>query len=134
MRYRILLIDDDPWMLSALSLFLTGERFDVDAADDAPSARERLNGATPDLVILKLSLGGSDRGWDLAREIRNRLGDIPMIMLVEGNDPVEELLVLSVEADAYVRKPYELRSLADKIYRALLQPAAASAEPRSLSA
>ena len=66
MRYRILLIDDDPWMLSALSLFLTGERFDVDAADDAPSARDRLNGATPDLVILKLSLGGSDRGWDLA--------------------------------------------------------------------
>ena len=119
MSYRILVIDDDPWMSSTLSLFLTGELFEVVIADDEATAHERLDAATPDVILLKLTLGGADRGWDLGHEIRAQFHDIPIIVLAEGNDPVEELLARALEADGYLRKPYELFSLVENIDRVL---------------
>ncbi len=125
MRHRVLVIDDDPWMLSALSTFLAGEGFEVEVADDATTTHGRLDEGIPDLIVLKLALGAADRGWDLGHELRARLYDVPIIVLMEGRDPAEELLAMPFEADGYLKRPYELRSLVEKIDRALMQPLAA---------
>ena len=125
MSYRILMIDDDPWTLSALRTFLTGEGFDVDVADDRTTTYRRLDHAIPDLILLKLTLEAADQGWDLGHELRVQMYGVPIIVLMEGSAPAEKLLAMGLEADAYVKKPYELRSLAEKIDRAL-QPLAAA--------
>ena len=125
MSHRILMIDDDPWMLSALSAFLTGEGFDVDVAEDWTTTYRRIHDARPDLILLKLTPEAADQGWDHGHELRVQMCDVPIIVLMEGGAPVAKLLSMGLDADAYVKKPYELRSLAEKISRALRPLAAA---------
>ena len=125
MSYRILIIDDDPWMLSALSTFLSGEGFDVAIADDRMAAYRRLDHAIPDLILLKITLEAADPGQVLGHELRTQMSDVPIVMLLQGSAPAEKLRAMGLEPDTYVKKPYELRSLAKKIDRAL-QPLAAA--------
>ena len=100
MSYRILMIDDDPWTLSALRTFLTGEGFDVDVADDRTTTYRRLDHAIPDLILLKLTLEAADQGWDLGHELRVQMYGVPIIVLMEGSAPAEKFLAMGWEADA----------------------------------
>ena len=114
---RIVLVEDDPTISEPLTRALGREGYDVEwhgtgmggvgAADDA------------DLVILDLGLPDID-GVDVARRIRDKGLQVPILMLTARADEVDLVVGLDAGADDYVTKPFRLAELLARV-RALLR-------------
>lgn len=114
---RLLLVDDDPAHLDALSERLAGDGFEVTKAGSGPSALKRLDESWPDLVILDLMMPEMD-GQTLASRIKSR-ADIPILVLsaVAAADSKADLIAHF--AEDYVTKPYDYAELLARIRRVL---------------
>lgn len=130
MSYRILVVDDDPWMSSMLRAFLTGEGFEVVVAGETEAALQKLATSAPDLVIMKLPTRDDDGGWSLAHAVRGHRACVPMIAFAGAITSGEKERVAAFEADGYLRKPIELRSLVNQISRVLQPPVESSSSQR----
>lgn len=106
---RILVVDDDPDVRDLLNDYLSGQGYQVAAADGATAARSLMDAETPDLVLLDAGLPGED-GLSLARHIRERF-DIGIIMISGAGETLDRIVGLEVGADDYVAKPFDPREL-----------------------
>lgn len=106
---RILVVDDDPDVRDLLNDYLSGQGYQVAAADGATAARSLMDAETPDLVLLDVGLPGED-GLSLARHIRERF-DIGIIMISGAGETLDRIVGLEVGADDYVAKPFDPREL-----------------------
>jgi len=106
---RVLVVDDDPDVRDLLDDYLSGQGYEVLAADSAAAARELLDGEAPSVVLLDVGLPGED-GLSLARHIRERF-DIGIIMISGAGETVDRIVGLEVGADDYVAKPFDPREL-----------------------
>ncbi|MER6136281.1 response regulator transcription factor [Streptomyces sp. BV286] len=106
---RVLVVDDDPTVAEVVSGYLDRAGYEVDRAEDGPSALARAAAHRPDLVVLDLMLPGMD-GLEVCRRIRAR-GPVPVIMLTARGDEGDRILGLEVGADDYVTKPFSPREL-----------------------
>ena len=79
MRPAILLVDDDPTLLSVLSRRLTREGMDVSTAPSGNAALAALDRAWPALLVVDLMMPGMD-GFELCRRVK-RIADLPIIVL-----------------------------------------------------
>jgi two-component system, OmpR family, response regulator len=120
---RILVVEDEPLIVSFLERGLRAEGYVVDAAGDADGALERLRAATPDLVLLDVMLKGSD-GFDVLATIRAIDPGLPVIMLTARGDIADRVRGLDLGATDYVVKPFAFAELAARV-RAHLRGAAA---------
>jgi two-component system, OmpR family, response regulator len=115
---EILVVDDDPEIRHLLRTALEREGFGVSEANDAASAKSRLDRGGIKLITLDLALGADD-GLTLARKIRAR-SDIPIIMLTGKGDAIDRIVGLELGADDYVSKPFNLREVVARV-RAVLR-------------
>lgn len=115
---RILIVEDDDHLRSAMRLALRDEGFDVDDVPDAESGLRRLTSNSPDLVLIDIMLPGKS-GFELCRAIR-RLSNVPIIFVTARDDSHDVVAGLEAGADDYVTKPFVLKELAARI-RALLR-------------
>lgn len=100
-------IDDDPLHLSAVARVLSRHGYKAFTYQDADHAMEVLPSIKPDLVILDLSLPGTD-GLDVAREIRNSHGKkLPIVMLTGRSSDKDILAGYRNGASYYLTKPCE---------------------------
>ena len=76
---RILIVDDDPGLVTLLAEQLVGDGFEVQSARDGEEALVRLRDGWPDLLIVDLMMPKMD-GLTLAREVKAR-ADLPIIVL-----------------------------------------------------
>lgn len=125
---RVLVVDDDPTVSEVVAGYLTRAGFDVDVADDGPSAVARATAQPPELVVLDLMLPGMD-GLEVCRRIREA-GPLPVIMLTARGDEEDRILGLEVGADDYVTKPFSPRELVLRV-ESVLRRAGALAAVRS---
>jgi two-component system response regulator RegX3 len=125
----ILVVDDEPAYVDALSAGLRREGFVVESAMGGRDALEAFDAMQPDLVLLDVMLPQMS-GIDVCREIRTR-STVPIIMVSAKTDEVDAVVGLEVGADDYVTKPYRMRELVSRI-RALLRRAQL-AEPTTIS-
>lgn len=109
MKKRILIIDDDTSILSALKMIFEEEDYMVDASTDGSPLGE-INGYAPDLVLVDLMLQGED-GRDLVKNLKSKRGSIPVIMYSAMSDA--ESSALSSGADYFLAKPFDLNRLID---------------------
>src|SRR5579884_3476751 len=106
MSARILIVDDEPAVLSGLRRGLALEGYAVQTAADGPSALTRAAEEPPDLVVLDLVLPGLD-GLDVCRQLRER-SEAPILILT-GRDTVPARVAgLDARADDYLVKPFAL--------------------------
>ncbi|WP_009472989.1 response regulator [Rhodococcus sp. JVH1] len=119
---RILVVDDEPQLLRALSLTLQAQHYDVRTAPDAAQALTQVAAWYPDLVILDLDLPDLD-GIDVIEGLRgwNR---VPIIALSERTDRRDEVNALDAGADDYITKPFGIDELLAHI-RAVIRRAPA---------
>ncbi|MGW9631173.1 response regulator [Agromyces sp. NPDC055520] len=115
---RILLVEDEIALSDPLSFLLEREGYEVEVADDGPSAVEAFDRAGADLVLLDLMLPGLP-GTEVCREIRSR-STVPIIMLTAKDSEIDIVVGLELGADDYVTKPYSTRELLARI-RAVLR-------------
>ncbi|MEU8194800.1 response regulator transcription factor [Microbispora amethystogenes] len=121
MRSRVLVVDDDPAILRALRRGLRVEGFDVDVSASGHEALELARRATPDTVVLDVSMPGMS-GIEVCERLRSGGSDVPVLMLSAMDEVADRVAGLAVGADDYVVKPFELREVVLRL-RALLRRA-----------
>jgi two-component system, OmpR family, response regulator MprA len=118
---RILVVDDEPAVQSALLRALTLERYQVSQAADGREALERLGAAPYEVVILDISMPHVD-GLEVCRRLRAGGDRTPVLMLTAREQIDDRVAGLDAGADDYLVKPFALRELLARV-RALLRRA-----------
>jgi two-component system, OmpR family, response regulator MprA len=118
---RILVVDDEPAVQSALSRALKLEHYDVAQAADGIQAIERLGSAPYEAVILDIAMPRMD-GLEVCRRLREGGDTTPVLMLTARGEVDDRVAGLDAGADDYLVKPFALRELLARV-RALLRRA-----------
>lgn len=121
MKARILVVEDDDKVLSAVARGLSMEGYEVDAAEDGPGALALAQTRAPDVVVLDLMLPGMN-GLEVCDRLR-RSATAPSvpILLLTARDSVEDRVAgLDRGADDYLVKPFSFDELLARL-RALLR-------------
>jgi two-component system KDP operon response regulator KdpE len=116
-RPAILLVDDDPNLLSVLSRRLSREGMDVQTASSGAEALKALDGAWPALLVVDLMMPGMD-GFELCRRVK-RIADLPIIVLSAVDASESKVRALEESAEDYVTKPFGPDELVARIHRVL---------------
>ena len=95
LRPALLLVDDDPTLLSVLARRLTREGFDVRTAGSGQAALAALERSWPALVVVDVMMPGMD-GFELCRRIK-RIADLPIIVLSAVDAGEAKVLALPTE-------------------------------------
>jgi CheY-like chemotaxis protein len=108
----ILVIDDNAINLKLLRVLLTGEGYDVRAAQDAEEALVILQSFEPRLILMDLQLPGMD-GYELTRRLKAtaRTREIRVIAVTSYAMKGDEQRALQAGCDAYVSKPIDTTRL-----------------------
>jgi DNA-binding response OmpR family regulator len=118
MKQKILVVEDDPSILTGLVDLLEGEGFRVEQAADGLAALERHAKAKPDLVLLDVMIPEKS-GYDVCREIRRTDPVTPVIMLTAKGEEVDKVVGLELGADDYIVKPFGVNELLARVRAAL---------------
>ena len=134
MKQRILVVEDDPSILTGLVDLLSAEGFDVLQASYGIAALARWSEEKPDAVLLDVMIPEKN-GYDVCREIRRADPRTPIIMLTAKGEEVDKVVGLELGADDYVVKPFganELLARVRAVLRRARQPARGQQEERPL--
>ena len=113
----VLVVDDDPSILKFVTVNLEIRGYDVITAEDGETALEVMDRATPNLVILDLLMPGTT-GSDVCRHIR-KSSDVPIIVLTAIGESNTRSELLTLGANDFVTKPFDIRDLLDSIQSTL---------------
>lgn len=107
MGRRVLLIEDEPNIIEAMSFILSRDGWTVHTHADGASAVARVKAVPPDLVILDLMLPGRS-GFDILRDLRAdpATAAIPVLMLTARGQARDRDLALQLGATAFMAKPF----------------------------
>ena len=122
---RVLLVEDEPDLADPLAYLLGREGFEVEIAEDGPSALTAFRERGADIVLLDLMLPGMP-GTEVCRQIRTTSA-VPIIMLTAKDSEIDIVVGLELGADDYVTKPYSSRELLARM-RAVLRRLAVVAD------
>lgn len=122
---RLLLVEDDPMILNALTAFLREEGFDTETADGQRSALELLSRHSFDLVLLDITLREGN-GFDTCQAIKAQSA-VPVFFLTASGDESSTVAGLDMGADDYIAKPFRPRELLSRIRSALRRSGADAA-------
>ena len=115
---RILTVEDDERIRSAVKLALEDEGWIVDEAESGEEAIAMFQQSAPDVVLIDIMLPGID-GFELCRTLR-KSSDVPVVMVTARNDTHDVVAGLEAGADDYLTKPFAPKELSARI-RALLR-------------
>ena len=115
---RILTVEDDERIRTAVKLALEDEGWTVDEAGSGEEAIDLFHRAAPDVVLIDIMLPGIN-GFELCRTLR-RTSDVPIVMVTARDDTHDVVAGLEAGADDYLTKPFAPKELSARI-RALLR-------------
>lgn len=118
MGTRILTVEDDERIRTAVKLALEDEGWQVDEAATGEDALTAFTRQAADVVLIDIMLPGID-GFDVCRSIR-RVSDVPIVMVTARADTHDVVAGLEAGADDYLTKPFAPKELSARI-RALLR-------------
>lgn len=120
-KSKILIVDDDRQLLREVSSYLENLGYEVATAEDGLAALKRAQSIFPDLVVLDINFldskkmrGRSMDGLEVLRRLRES-GDVAVLMLSATNISAVKVMALSIGADDYISKPFELQELGARI-------------------
>lgn len=124
---RILIVEDDKNIASALVATLSNQHFIVDTATDGKDGWERAQMFDYDLILLDVVLPKID-GITLCRKLRATRENIPILLLTSRDSSEDKVKGLDAGADDYLVKPFNLEELSARI-RAILRRGTESLSP-----
>ena len=115
---RVLLIEDDPSIVAALELNLSLEGYEVLTAADGENGYRIAIDKTPNLILLDIMLPGTN-GLEVLRRLREVDADVPVLILTARGEEADKVLGLTLGADDYISKPFNLGELRARINASL---------------
>jgi DNA-binding response OmpR family regulator len=112
-RLRILVVDDEPPIVTLVRGYLEREGWSVSTAGDGAEGLELARHERPDVVILDLMLPGLD-GVEVCRQLHT-FSNAFVLMLTSKSEEIDKLVGLAVGADDYMTKPFSPRELVARI-------------------
>ncbi|MBA2496321.1 MAG: response regulator, partial [Acidimicrobiia bacterium] len=109
MGTRILTVEDDERIRTAVKLALEDEGWVVDEAGTGEAALENFARTPPDVVLIDIMLPGID-GFEVCRSMR-RSSDVPIVMVTARADTHDVVAGLEAGADDYLTKPFAPKEL-----------------------
>jgi two-component system, OmpR family, alkaline phosphatase synthesis response regulator PhoP len=116
--HSILVVDDDPEIVTLISTRLGKRGYKVTTASDGAKAIELAKSEKPDLVLLDVMMPGKS-GWEVARTLKQdpATQDVKIVMVTAIGEKTNELTAPIYGADAHIDKPFEF----DKLERVITQ-------------
>ncbi len=107
MTKRVLLIEDEPNIIEAVSFILSRDGYDVKTHSNGHDAIEAVLARAPDLIILDVMLPGRS-GFDILRDIRanEQTADLPVLMLTARGQDTDRDMAERYGASQYMTKPF----------------------------
>jgi len=124
---RILIVDDEAPLRTALRAYLEREGYVVRTAQNGPSSLAEASAFKPDLVVLDIMLPGMN-GLEVLQRLRHE-SDVYVLLLTAKADETDKIIGLGLGADDYMTKPFSPRELVARV-QALLRRTRASATDR----
>uniref|UniRef100_UPI0040474803 response regulator transcription factor n=1 Tax=Yoonia sp. TaxID=2212373 RepID=UPI0040474803 len=121
MAKRVLLIEDEPNIIEAISFILSRDGFTVHTHEDGETAMDKVLALPPDLIILDVMLPGRS-GFDILRDLRAEpvTAKIPVMMLTARGQAKDRELALRLGADHFMTKPFSNADVRDHV-RSLIE-------------
>jgi two-component system chemotaxis response regulator CheY len=111
-RGPILVVEDDPAILSSVVDILEFEGYEVEAAMDGAEGLEVLERIRPTLILLDMRMPVLN-GWDFARIMKERGINVPVLVMTAAQDA--RRWAQEIGADGYIAKPFHLLDLLDSV-------------------
>jgi two-component system, OmpR family, phosphate regulon response regulator OmpR len=108
-KNHILVVDDDDRIRNLLKDYLANNDYIVSTAENAESAKNKLEYLKFEVIILDVMMPGQD-GYDLTKEIKNQM-KVPIILLTAKGEVENRIKGLELGADDYIGKPFEPKEL-----------------------
>lgn len=118
MSAKVLVVDDDPEIVSFIRRGLAFEGYSVETARDGYEALEKARDREPDLVVLDIMMPGID-GLEVSKRLRQG-SDVPILMLTAKASVADRIAGLDSGADDYLVKPFSFDEFLARV-RALLR-------------
>ena len=119
---KILVVDDEIYIVHILDFSLGMEGYEVVTALDGEQALEKVKSEKPDLIVLDIMMPKLD-GYEVCKNIKSSATTqhIPVILLSAKGRNVDQKLGFDVGADDYITKPFSPRKLVERINQLLGQ-------------
>jgi DNA-binding response OmpR family regulator len=114
MSVRILIIDSDISLSTVLCDYLQSRGYKAERVSDGKAGLNLLSGGHWDVVLTELQ-GIGINGYELLKDIRQRLPQIPLIVLTTRNDREDQMRAFQLGADDYQTKPFSIEILICRI-------------------
>ena len=124
---KVLVIDDDPSLLRALTISLGARGYEVAAARTGEDGLDQVAHWHPDAVLVDLGLPGID-GTQVIRGIRG-WSEVPILVLSARHQSMSKVEALDLGADDYVTKPFGMDELLARLRAALRRAPGADQDP-----
>lgn len=128
---RILIVEDEPAMATALMDGFGYEGYEIEHAADGETAMDALADRPPDLMVLDIMLPKKN-GLDICKELRAEGSRLPIIMLTARSQELDKVLGLKLGADDYVTKPFSFAELLARVEACLRRAGGEVVKPESL--
>ena len=116
MGKRVLLIEDEPNIIEAISFILSRDGWTVHTHQDGASAMDKVLALPPDMIILDVMLPGRS-GFDILRDLRahDATRAIPVMMLTARGQEKDRELASRLGADHFMTKPFSNTEVRDHV-------------------
>ena len=107
MGRRVLLIEDEPNIIEAISYILSRDGWTVHTHSNGETAMDKVSQGVPDLIILDVMLPGRS-GYDILRDLRSgdATRDVPVMMLTARGQAKDREMAESLGVTRFMTKPF----------------------------
>lgn len=122
MASKILIAEDEPFIVESLRFLLSHEGYDVQAVGDGEEALAAVFREAPDLLILDAMIP-STSGFEVLAKLRAAPGSksLPVMVLTAKGQAVDRQRMMDLGADDFVTKPYSNKDLVERVQQLLKQ-------------
>jgi DNA-binding response OmpR family regulator len=116
MGKRVLLIEDEPNIIEAISFILSRDGWTVHTHEDGETAMTKVRAAIPDMIILDVMLPGRS-GFDILRDLRaeEATAKLPVMMLTARGQAKDRDLAARLGANHFMTKPFSNTEVRDHV-------------------
>ncbi len=111
---RLLIVEDEPYLLDSLNNHLVAEGFTVDTAENARQALESIFIEDYDVILLDLNLPDGD-GLTVLKRLRENHKDAAVIIITARGEVEDRVTGLNLGSDDYILKPFSVLELTARI-------------------